>query len=148
MKIVEDTLEQPLSTVLDKPLFCYLAMVSTDGYPRLSPLWFLWEDQRIWIIADPDKTYTTRIIEEPQTAVAVVDFDPNDGRVCHIGMRGRSELVPYDEDRAKRLLTKYLGPDQSAWDDMFVDIDPESWRLIAFDPNTVVARDQSYGPSL
>ncbi len=42
----------------------------------------------------------------------------------------------------------YLGPDRDAWDPMFEPEVSEGKRLIKFDPETVVARDQSYQGSL
>lgn len=148
MDIVENTLDEPLDAVLKQPLFCFLGSVSREGEPRISPLWYLWEDDSIWIIADSQSTYTTRVERHPRTAVAIVDFDVHTGRVVHIGMRGNATLLALDQDRVDRLLTRYLGPEKSAWDPAFIDLDPDRWEFIRFDPETVVARDQSFTPSL
>lgn len=148
MEIVENTLTEPLDAVLAKPLFCFLGMVSDAGHPRISPLWYLWEAEAIWIIADRDRTYTTRVANHPRTAVAIVDFDVETGRVVHVGMRGEATLEPLDDDRVERLLTRYLGEDTSEWDDAFHDLSPDRWQFIRFTPETVVARDQSFTPSL
>lgn len=149
MELIENTLPIDLEAVLDRPLFCFLAQASPEGHPRISPLWYLWEDECIWIIADTvEKSYATRVERTPETAAAVVDFEPTSGRVHHVGMRGRSTIEPMDEGRANRLLERYLGPERDGWDDRFVDIDPERWGLIRFEPETVVARDQSFSPSL
>ena len=80
----------------------------------------------------------------PESALAVVDFDPATGRVEHVGMRGEATLEPYGRPRAGRLFEKYLGDDREAWPETFRGLDAESYRLIRFDPETVVARDQSY----
>lgn len=148
MRIVEDTLEEPIDDVLDLPLFCFLSTVSADGDPRVSPLWFLWEDERMWMLGDIEKTYTSRVQSHPTTAIAVMDFNAIDARVRHIGMRGESGLVEIDDGRVERKLTKYLGENSDAWDPMFSDIDPKRWKFIKFTPDTVVARDQSYMSSI
>jgi len=149
MEVLEKTLEVPLEEFLDRPLFCFLAQVSSDGEPRVSPLWYLWEDERIWIIADTvERSYTTRVEQRPRTALAVVDFEVTTGRVEHVGMRGRAELTPLDEDRVYRLLRRYLGEDTDEWDPGFVGLDHDRWSFIEFEPDTVVARDQSFSPSL
>ena len=149
MEIVDRTLDEDLESVLDRPLFCFLGQATPEGHPRLSPLWYLWEDECIWIIADTvEKSYAARIEQTAETATAIVDFDVETGRVHHVGMRGRAEIVPFDEERANRLLERYLGPDRDAWDERFVDIDPDRWGLIRFEPETVVARDQSFVPTL
>jgi len=148
MEVVENTLDEPLDAVLARPLFCYLGTVSKSGDPRVSPLWYLWEDETIWIIADTDRSYTPRVGANPRTALAVVDFDVETGRVVHIGMRGRATVDPLDPERVDRLLARYLGPDTTDWDEGFRDLDPGRWRFIRFSPATVVARDQSFTPSL
>jgi len=149
MEIVEDTLPVPLGEFLDRPLFCFLAQTTPDGQPRVSPLWYLWEDERLWIIADTaEKSYTTRVEQRSETAIAVVDFDVRTGRVEHVGMRGTAEISPLEADRTDRLLRRYLGEDTEEWDPGFADLDDDRWAFIEFRPETVVARDQSFAPSL
>ena len=144
MEIIEDSLEVALNEFLARPLFCFLAQRSGNG-PRLSPLWFLWEDGAVWNVAQLDKrSYPGRVRAYPESALAIVDFEPGTGRVEHVGMRGEATLEPYDRSRAGRLFEKYLGDDREAWPETFRGLDAESYRLIRFDPETAVARDQSY----
>jgi hypothetical protein len=144
MNLIENTLEVDLEEFLARPLFCFLAQRSGAG-PRLSPLWFDWADERIWIIAQLDgRSYPDRVRRDPATAVAIVDFDLATGRVEHVGMRGRASLEPYDETRAERLLEGYLGERREEWSEAFLGLDPDRYRLLEFAPETVVARDQSY----
>lgn len=148
MKIVENTLDISLDDVLQRPLFCFFGTSSCEGHPRISPLWYLWEDERIWMIGDIEKSYMKRVEHQPQTSIAIVDFDVYSGRVHHIGMRGKAEIVPLEHDRMNRLLSRYLGEDKSEWDSRFVGLDPERWNFIRYEPEAVVARDQSLSPSL
>jgi hypothetical protein len=144
MHVVENTLDTPLETFLDRPLFAFLAQ-SADAGPRVSPLWFLWEDDRLWHIAQLDgRSYPDRIRADPRVAVGIVDFEPTAGRVEHVGVRGEATLREYGPDRAGRLLAKYLGDDPADWPERFLAVDAEGYRLVAVDPETVVARDQSY----
>lgn len=148
MEIVEDTLSVELGRFLARPLFCFLATVTPDGRPRVSPLWYLWEESAVWIVAGRERSYTRRVRESPATVLAVVDFDPRAGRVQHVGMRGEASVEPFDADRVDRLLRRYLGDDPAAWDETFRGLDASDWGLIRVDPATVVARDQSFAPSL
>lgn len=149
MEIVENTLSVPLADVLDRPLFCFLATQADSG-PRISPLWFLWEAGSVWCIATRERSYPERIEANPETALAIVDFDVSTGEVLHIGMRGRATVVPHDPERAIRLLEKYHGPEMDDWDQSRFP-DPNEWGeemvFVRFDPETVVARDQSYTPA-
>lgn len=144
MEVVENTLDTDLDEFLDRPLFCFLAQTSPEG-PRVSPLWYLWDDGALWMIAMlRNRSYPDRIRRDPRTAVAVVDFDPNTGLVQHVGFRGRATLEPFDEERATRLIGRYLGDEEAEWDERFCDLDPGDYRLVRVEPETVVARDQSY----
>ncbi len=143
MRIVENTMDVPLEAVLERPLFCYLA-TADRGLPRVSPLWYLWDDGAIWIIADDEKTYPDRVRGTPAAALAIVDYLPGSGMVRHLGFRGTATVKPFDEARANRLLQRYLGPDPSTWDDRFRGPWSDRWKFIRFEPETVVARDHSY----
>ena len=135
-----------LDDVLARPLFAHLATASEQG-PRSSPVWFLWEDESIWILADrAASSFEKRIERDPRCAISVVDFDPSTGRVHHVGMRGRATVEPFDPERAKRLLSRYLDGPTDAWDPMFAKVlaNPDDHVFVRFDPETVVARDQSY----
>lgn len=143
MEVVENSLEVAIDAFLDRPLFCFLAQASSDG-PRLSPLWFLWEEGTIWCIATRSRSYVERIEADPRTALAIVDFDPGAGRVQHVGMRGRARIETFDPELAARLLARYLGHDEADWPDRFRDLPAADHAIVRFDPSTVVARDQSY----
>ena len=144
MELIEDSLEVALDDFLARPLFCFLAQRSGEG-PRLSPLWFLWENGAVWNVTRLNgRSYPGQVQEHPESTLAVVDFEPATGRVEHVGMRGEATLLPYDHSRADRLFEKYLGDDREAWPETFRGLDVENYRLIRFDPETVVARDQSY----
>jgi len=130
---------------LSRPLFAHLATDSELG-PRESPVWFLWDDGAVWIIGSRrDNSFPARIERDPRCAIGVVDFEREHGRVHHVGLRGRASVEPFDPERAHRLLRRYLGNRVDAWDPRFRETlqDPDN-VLIRFDPETVVARDQSY----
>jgi general stress protein 26 len=150
MDIVENTLNTDLDEFLARPLFAHIATVSAEGAPRNTPVWFLWEDGSLWVIANTDqRTVHDRIEDDPRVGVGIVDFDVTTGLVEHVGIRGQAAVVPHDPDRAERLLERYLGPNKETWDaERFGD--PQEWGeamvLLRIDPETVVARDQSYAP--
>lgn len=144
MDVVENTLDVSLPAFLNRPLFAFLAQ-SADASPRVSPLWFLWEEDRLWHVAQLDeRSYPERVRRDSGVAVAIVDFDLREGRVEHVGIRGQAHLRPYDADRVNRLLGKYLGGERETWPERFTAVSSNGYRLLEVDPETVVARDQSY----
>ncbi|HEX8844464.1 MAG TPA: pyridoxamine 5'-phosphate oxidase family protein [Pyrinomonadaceae bacterium] len=130
--------------ILSRPLFAHLATSSESG-ARSSPVWFLWEDEALWIIGNyQTDSFPKRIERDPRCAIGIVDFDVTTGLVQHVGFRGRGSLQPHDEERMKRLLSRYMGRLET-WDSRFVEIlGDTAYILIRFEPETVVVRDQSY----
>jgi hypothetical protein len=133
-----------LNDLLVRPAFAHLATGSESG-PRESPVWFLWEDEALWIIGNNQTdSFPKRIELEPRCAIGIVNFDVAGGTVQHVGFRGRAHLEPHDKERMMRLLGRYLG-EVGKWDERFVKIlDDPDYAFIKFIPDTVVVRDQSY----
>ncbi|MFC4737211.1 pyridoxamine 5'-phosphate oxidase family protein [Bacillus daqingensis] len=145
MKIIRDVgTGVDLDAVLAKPLVAHLATSAPEG-PRDSPLWFLWEKERLWIIGTAGDTFPERVRQTAACAMGIVDFDASSGTFIHIGFRGTADVKPFDKQRADRLLAKYLGPERAAWDPRFQALGQEN-VLICFQPESVVVRDQSYQP--
>lgn len=140
----EDAARSLMEAVLSKPLFAHLATASEDG-PRESPVWYLWEDEALWIIGNyKTDSFPRRIEREPRSAIGVVDFDAATGLVRHVGFRGHARLEAHDAARMKRLLKRYMG-EPERWDARFLEIlDDEDYIFIRFEPHTAVVRDQSY----
>jgi Pyridoxamine 5'-phosphate oxidase len=136
---------------LGRPLFAHLATVAEQG-PRESPVWFLWEAETVWIIGSrTSDRFPQRIAEQPRCALGIVDFEPVSGLVQHVGMRGHATIEPFDVQRARRLLRRYLGDDEPAWDPRFrktlTNPADEDNVLVRLKPETLVARDVSYTPA-
>lgn len=150
METVDNTMTTDLGAFLDRRLMAHLSTVSPEGYPRHAPVWFLWEDEVVWIIADrSQRSFPDRIEDQPNCALGIVDFEPTTGRLHHVGMRGTASIEALDPDRAERLMGRYFRAEKDAWNtDRFGD--PQEWDdslvFIRFEPETVVMRDQSYTP--
>ncbi len=134
-----------LDEILARPLFAHLATVA-ESWPRESPIWFLWENEALWIIGNyRTDTFPSRVERDSRCAVGIVDFDVLTGFVRHVGFRGRATIEPHDQDRAKRLLSRYLGAQPELWDARFIKVLGDAdYVFVRFQPETAVVRDQSY----
>jgi hypothetical protein len=146
MRIIRDRARSlDLDEFLIRPLFAHLATVAEAG-PRESPVWFAWESAAIWIIGSrKTDSFPGRIESDPRCALGIVDFDAATGLVQHVGFRGKATIEPFDPERARRLLSRYLGDDLTKWDRRFqATLDDPDNVFIRVTPETVVARDVSY----
>lgn len=140
--------------LLSRPLMANLATQSGDG-PRNAPVWFIWEDGAIWLLGSKSSSSVRRLISDPRCAVEIVRFDNDGGILLHLGLRGSATVEPMDPDRFRRLLAKYLGPDEASWNSWFIEniatIEDPDGRLIRLVPESVFTNNVSYfrtGPAL
>ena len=141
-------------TVLGRPLMASLATLCPEG-PRNAPVWFVWEGGALWMPGSAKGSSVRRIEADPRCAVEIVEFDAAAGVLLHLGLRGRASVEPMDPARFRRLLARYLGPDEAAWNPWFIEriacIDDPGGRLIRLAPDSVFTNDVSYfrtGPAL
>jgi hypothetical protein len=144
----------PPEALLHKPLMANLATTTHDGAPRNAPVWFLWEDGALWIPATEGGSSARRLRHDPRCAVEIVEFDGPGGILLHLGMRGRGEVMATRPALFRRLLGKYLGP-EDGWNPWFIDtvarIDAPDTRLIRMSPDSTFTSNVSYfrtGPAL
>lgn len=130
---------------LARPL---VARVATDG-PTVRPVWYLWEDRAFWVLTGPWTKLFGRVRANPALALIVDECDVTTGVVRQVITRGRGELLPFDVPRGRRKLVRYLGADESRWDERFVHYlydDPDSrgtaWLRIT--PGKLIVEDLSY----
>ena len=133
-----------LDAVLQKPLVAHLSTVEVDE-PRDSPVWFIWEDESVWIFGTSKDSFVKRLKQEPRCALGVVDFDLDKGVLRHVGIRGTSQVGNVDHSRLVRFVSKYLGGDQEMWNEWFVKnvVDPID-VMVRITPKSIVAKDVSF----
>lgn len=133
--------------LLGAPLMANLATVGPDG-PRNAPVWFLWEAGALWMLGSRDSSSVRRLEQDPRCAVEIVHFSNDQGVLLHLGLRGSARVRPMAADLFRRLLAKYLGRDESAWNQWFVDtiarIEDPAGRLIELKPDSTFTNSVSF----
>lgn len=137
--------------VLNQPLMIHLASSCQEG-PRSSPLWFLYEEDRIWLFGLKEDSFVKRLRDEPRCALSVVDFGLDEGKLLHVGVRGKAVIDQVCSKRLERFVGKYLGSDKASWNAWFVKhiVDPID-VMIGVEIDSVVAKNVSFfktGPDL
>lgn len=140
--------------LLSLPLMANLATVTEDGAPRNAPMWYLWEDDALWLLGDRQSSSVQRLASDARCAVEIVKFDNKGGVLLHLGLRGEATVESMRPELFRRLLAKYLG-DEAAWNAWFIEtiarIEDEDGRLIKLVPESMFTNNVSYfrtGPEL
>lgn len=121
----------------------HLATIYDDG-PRDSPLWFLYEEEKIWLFGRDRDSFIKRLQTDPRCAMSVVDFNLESGLLLHVGIRGMAALHPVDREKLKRFVSKYLG-DETSWNRWFFEevVEPIN-AMVEVQAKTIVAKDVSF----
>jgi hypothetical protein len=131
-----------LERFLDRPL---VARVAADG-PSVRPVWFLFEDGLFWWLTGGWSGLGSLLDRTPTLALVVDTCDLGTGEVLQVTARGPAQVVPFDAERARRKLNRYLGEDESSWPERFRDgtFANPSVRLVRFDPQRLWVLDLSF----
>ncbi|HVT75444.1 MAG TPA: pyridoxamine 5'-phosphate oxidase family protein [Acidimicrobiales bacterium] len=117
-----------------------LATVDPGGAPRVVPIWFVFEDNRVWMTPRERSAWWPDVQHDPRVAIVIDEEAPPYRKVI---ARGAVEIVhqPGDDDawrdRYRRIATRYT-PEE--WADAYLNNTHDEPRaLLAFDldPATV-----------
>ena len=124
-----------------------LATVAADGSPRNAPVWFIWEDDALWMLGSVDGSSVRRLKDDPRCAVEITRFDAAEGILLHLGLRGSATIERMDPERFERLLGKYLGS-RDRWNEWFIEniarIDDPNGRMIRLAPQSTFTNNVSF----
>ncbi|GAA4824859.1 pyridoxamine 5-phosphate oxidase [Streptomyces ziwulingensis] len=108
----------------------------------LQPVWYLWEDAEFWVITGSWSTLSRRLTADSAFSLVVDECDLATGRTRQIVARGTGAVTTGDPGRARRKLTRYLGPDETQWDPRFLPGPDLSWARLT--PHTLRVADLSF----
>ncbi len=93
-------------------LLMRLGTVGGDGYPQVTPIWYLYEDDRFWITTASDRIKARNMLARPQVGFAI-DSDQRPYR--GISARGEAHLVAEGEAArpiTRRIAARYVPPER------------------------------------
>ena len=90
------------------------ACLATNG-PTLRPVWYEWEEGSFFIMSGPWTRLFEHVKTDPEIALVVDVCEPAGGRIMVVHARGAAEVIAYDVPRGRRMLHRYLGPDEDRW---------------------------------
>lgn len=132
-----------LEQFLSEPL---IARVATNG-PTIRPVWYLWEEEAFWWLTGRWSNLPEIIEHDALIALVIDTWDPNTGEILQLTASGNAGLHPFDADRARRKLVRYLGTDVSRWDQgRFIKgtFEDPSAAFVRLKPDRVTVKDRSY----
>ncbi|EDY47727.1 conserved hypothetical protein [Streptomyces clavuligerus] len=141
----EGRLPFDVAAFLARPLVARLATRPLS----VRPVWYLWEDETFWVITGSWSSLSRQLAADPAFTLVVDECEAADGRVRQVIARGTGAVTGIDAPRARRKLSRYLGPDESRWDPRFRLDGPAAgenrWARLV--PDRLWTADLSFRPS-
>jgi PPOX class probable F420-dependent enzyme len=97
----------------------YLATLGKDGFPQVTPIWFVWEDGAFYMTSLTEKAHVGRLERDPRASICVEVEEPErgDGDRPNRSVRatGPAEVfADTDGTWTQRITEKYIrGPGRS-----------------------------------
>ena len=90
------------------------------------------------------------VARNPRVALVIDTCDLTAGECLQVVASGLGEVVPYDAERGRRKLERYLGSDHNSWDERFQGYLSEEpgTRWLRIRPTHLTTKDLSFVPSL
>ena len=116
---VRRLLPAEITGLLNLALPASLATLDPAGFPRILPIWFLWEDGSFYLSSGPQSRHVQDLARDPRAAltIAVEEGQTPAGYrpFRQIMVRGRAQVLP-DTDAiwAQKLVRKYIVGDAAA----------------------------------
>ena len=127
---------------LDAPRHAIAAVLRPDGRPQLSPIWFLYEDERLYFSISLSSAKYRQLRRDPRIALCIDAGHPDARAVC---ISGTAELItdesPERADLEWRILRRYHESDEDAhrWQSSIEAEGPNA--LVVVSPEHIIGWD-------
>ncbi len=134
--------EAQVEEFLQVPRFAIVGTNRVNGAPQLTPVWYLYENGRIYVSISVNSVKYRNMSRDPRVCICIAGQHP-DARAVMI--YGTVDLIPQDsawsDDIHWRLTRRYHDSDEQA--QAFIDSMPtdEKGALVVVTPDKVLAED-------
>ena len=105
---------------LNRRILARMATQRADGYPHLTPIWFVWQDGKFFHTLGADRVHLVNLARDPRMSLVIdEDYRLAEGLAAgarSITVRGDAELSQDPDlilDITYKALVKYLGEDDA-----------------------------------
>ncbi len=105
--------EREIDQLLALDFPAHLATIDPSGFPRITPIWFVWADGAFHMTSVEGQPHLRNIARDPRASVCVDTEEPESARGVRLNRRvkgqGNAELFPDDGGTwTRRITLKYI----------------------------------------
>ena len=102
--------QNEIGSFLGEPRIGHLVTVRAAGTPHVAPVWFLWDGDKAWVIADAQAVKIRNIRNNPDVALSVAT---SERPFAYVVVEGQASVTSAGvEAMVNRLCVKYDGPER------------------------------------
>ncbi len=106
-------LPQEIADLLNLAIPAHLATLDPAGFPRIVPLWFLWEDGSFYLSSGLQSRHVQDLARDPRAGLCITveegQTEAGYRPFCQIMVRGKASVQPdTDSIWACKLISKYI----------------------------------------
>ncbi len=110
-KDVLDTTPSTPEELLCAPEICVLSTVNLDRSVHAMPMWYLYEDGKIWFMSEAS---SQKVKNVERTGLATVTLDLRERPYYAIMVKGSAQVGgAFDKAKQLRLMTRYIGEEDA-----------------------------------
>jgi PPOX class probable F420-dependent enzyme len=92
---------------LARPLLMRLATLGADGYPQVTPVWFMQDSGKLYASTEKERTKHRNMLRDPRVGASIDADHPYRG----ISVKGIARLREDDiEVRVRQIVARYVSP--------------------------------------
>ncbi len=104
---------QEIAHLLDLAIPAHLATLDPAGFPRITPIWFLWEDGIFYMSSGEERRHVHDLVRDPRAGLCIdIEESQTQGGsrpYRQIIARGYAQVQPDADERwARKLILKYI----------------------------------------
>ena len=104
--------QQETERFLAQPRIAHLATLRPAGTPHVAPVWFLWDQDRAWIMADAGAVKVRNVKGNPAVTLSIAT---SERPLSYVVLEGRAQINSEDLARVvERMCVLYDGPERGA----------------------------------
>jgi nitroimidazol reductase NimA-like FMN-containing flavoprotein (pyridoxamine 5'-phosphate oxidase superfamily) len=105
--------QQEITDLTGLPIPAHLATLDPAGFPRVIPIWFLWEEGTFYLSSGPESRHVRDLARDPRAGLCltVEESQTETGYrpFRQIMVRGKAHVLPdTDANWARKLIGKYI----------------------------------------
>ncbi len=143
MSDADRLIQEKINNFLSERRQAIYATNREGGPPQLSPVWFVWKDETLYVSTSAESYKTQNVTADAQVSVCV---DGGFGDYRYVAMSGEATVVAYQSELQQemrwQIIRKYHESDESARTYFDNNADEES-VLLVLKPNRIVYKDMN-----